>query len=100
MTIEKVTEQNKTTLLLEGWLDTITSPELGEAVDTVGETEEIVLDFDKLEYISSAGLRQVVACKKKADFLGAAFSVVNVGKEVYSIFSLTGLDKKIRILGK
>ena len=100
MTIEKTIEKDATILKLEGWLDTLTSPELACAIDALEATPAIVLDFEKLEYISSAGLRQVVACKKKADFLGAAFSVVNVGKEVYSIFSLTGLDKKIRILCK
>lgn len=100
MTIEKVIEKDAITLKLEGWLDTFTSPELAATIDELEKTPAIVLDFDRLEYISSAGLRQVVACKKKADSLGAAFSIVNAGKEVFSIFSLTGIDKKLSITTK
>ena len=100
MTITKLTENGIITLSLDGWLDTLSSPELGAAVEEITEAASLVLDFENVEYIASAGLRQVVACTKKAKELGAAFSVINVGQEVMSIFTLTGLDKKIDIRGK
>ena len=100
MTIETIKNDKEITLKLDGWLDTVSSPELGAVVDAIEEATALTLDFDKVEYIASSGLRQVVASHRKAKELGAAFSVVNVGTETMSIFELTGLDKKIIILGK
>ncbi len=100
MNIIKTEENGTITFALDGWLDTLSSPELGAQLADIEKAQAIVLDFDKVEYISSAGLRQVVAGSKKAQELGAAFSVVNVGKEVMSIFSMTGIEKKINITGK
>ena len=100
MTIETIKNDKEITLKLDGWLDTVSSPELGAVVDAIEEATALTLDFDKVEYIASSGLRQVVASHRKAKELGAAFSVVNVGTETMSIFELTGLDKKITILRK
>lgn len=100
MKIETQNENGQITLKLDGWLDTLSSPELGEAVDAITAADAIILDFDKVEYIASSGLRQVVACHRKAKELGAAFSVIHVGTETMSIFKLTGLDKKLTIVAK
>lgn len=100
MTITRIDENNTVTLKLEGWLDTLTSSELGKEIEAIGQTDAIVLDFDQLEYISSAGLRQVIACNKKAQSMGASFSVINAGNEVMSIFRLTGVDKKLKVSAK
>ncbi len=100
MVISKTNENGKITLKPEGWLDTLSSPELGTEVEAIDEASEIILDFDKVEYMSSAGLRQVVATHKKAKDLNAAFSVINVGCEVMTIFRMTAIDKKIKIVEK
>ena len=100
MTIEKIEQDGKITLKLDGWLDTVSAPELGEAVDGITAAAAIILDFENVEYIASSGLRQVVACFKKARELNAAFSLINVGKETMNIFRLTGLDKKLEISSK
>ena len=100
MTINKIEENGTITLQLDGWLDTLASPKLGAVVDEITEAAAIILDFEKVEYIASSGLRQVVACTRKSRELDAAFSVINVGTEVMSIFRLTGLDKKIDITEK
>ena len=100
MTITKTNENGKITLSLDGWLDTLSSPELGAEIDAIDSASELVLDFDKVEYIASSGLRQVVACHRKAKELGAQFSLVNVCAEIMSIFELTGLEKKITIKRK
>lgn len=99
MTITKTVENGHITLKPEGWLDTITSPELGEVVDAIDAAEALTLDFAGVEYMSSAGLRQVVATHKKAKELGAAFAVIHVNAEVMSIFQMTGIDKKLDIRG-
>ncbi len=97
-----VTERNgnEITIRPEGWLDTASSPELGEEIDKIDSASSIILDFDKIEYIASSGIRQVVACYKKAKEIKSEFTIINVDNEVMSIFSLTGLDKKISIKAK
>lgn len=100
MVITESIENGNLTFKLEGWLDTVSSPMLGEKVEAVDEASSIVLDFDLVEYMSSAGLRQVLATHKKAKSLGASFSVVNVCPAVMSIFKMTNIDKKLDIKTK
>ncbi len=100
MKITKETDNGKITLKLDGWLDAVSSPELGAEIDKIEAAEEIIIDFDKVEYIASSGLRQVVAAHQRAKEIGAALSVINACTEVMSIFKLTGLDKKLKIAEK
>lgn len=97
MIIQKTIENGTVTLAPEGWLDTTSSPELGAQLERIETADAIVFDFARLEYISSAGIRQVVAAQHKAQALGADFSVIHVSAEVMNIFRMTGIDKKIRI---
>lgn len=100
MTIHQTNENGKITLAPEGWLDTASSPELGDLVESLTEATELVLDFDQVEYMASAGLRVVVAASKKAQSMNAGFSVINVTQGVFSIFRMTGIDKKLNIIEK
>lgn len=100
MTIQQSNENGKITLIPEGWLDTASSPELGDLVDSLTEATELVLDFSQVEYMASAGLRAVVAASKKARSMNAEFSVINVVPGVFSIFRMTGIDKKLNIIEK
>lgn len=100
MNISKKTENGTVTFSPEGWLDTVSSPELGDMVDAVTEASSLVLDFDKVEYMSSAGLRQVIATHKKAKALDASFAVINVCPTVMSIFKMTSIDRKLDIRAK
>ena len=82
--------QNGTTLeiALEGRLDTTTAPELEkELKDSLNDADALTLDFSKLDYISSAGLRVLMKLRKKAK---KAIPVENVSPEVYDIFDVTG----------
>ncbi len=98
ITTEKSPE--KTVIRLDGWLDTASSPQLDEEIVKIENTDEIILDFEKVEYISSSGLREVVACHRKAKEISASLSIINVCAEVMSIFKLTGLDRKLNIAEK
>lgn len=100
MTIQKLENNGEITIVLDGWLDTLSSPELGKQIEKIESATAITLDFDKVEYISSSGLRQVVSCHKKAKELNAAFSVINVCKDTMNIFKLTNLDKKLSVIAK
>ncbi len=77
-------------ITLEGRLDTTTAPQLEEVVkkETEGITE---LDYDlqKLEYISSAGLRVLLSSQKTMNKQGKMI-VKNVSEEVQEIFEVTG----------
>ena len=97
MEITSKREEGKVTMEITGWLDTQTAPQLGEALSQLDDNvTSLVFDFSKLEYISSAGLRQVVtAYKKMAGKDG--FKIINVSNEVYDVFRLTGFDQKIQI---
>lgn len=99
MTVERIENEEGITLIPDGWLDTLGAQDLGEALDRIQDTKALILDFSKVEYIASAGLRQVVLCSKKARENGWHFSVIHAGTEVMSIFQLTSLDKKISITG-
>jgi anti-sigma B factor antagonist len=97
MEIVSKTEGNKVTMEISGWLDTQTAPQLEKALSGLDDSvTSLVFDFSELEYISSAGLRQIiVAYKKMAGKDG--FKIVNVSDEVYDVFKLTGFDQKIHI---
>ena len=86
--IEKV--DNSTIFKLEGRLDTITAPELEQAINNEGEAlENLVLDFGGINYISSAGLRVLLGAQKKMNAQGS-MELVNVGEDVMDILEMTG----------
>lgn len=90
MTIQKKEEGNKTIVILEGRLDTTTAPELEKAlVDVIGKTSELEFDFEKLEYVSSAGLRVLLNTQKQIG-KGGAMSICNVNDVVMEVFEVTG----------
>lgn len=97
MEIVNKAEGTKMTMEISGWLDTQTAPQLEAALSALDDSvTSLVFDFAKLEYISSAGLRQVIAAyKKMADKDG--FKIINISDEVYDVFKLTGFDQKINI---
>ena len=86
--IEK--ENGVTLLAIEGRLDTTTAPELEKAINNEGESlEKLVLDFKGVDYISSAGLRVILAAQKKMNVQGS-MELVNVSEAVMDIFEMTG----------
>ena len=94
MTITKTVNENEETLKVEGWLDTQASPDFHQELENLEpEIDSLILDFSELEYISSAGVREVVAAYKKMD---GALVVKNVSSGIMSIFKATGIDKKVR----
>lgn len=97
MEIISKTDGTKVTMEVVGWLDTQTAPQLEEELSKLtDEITGLVFDFAKLEYISSAGLRQVIAAYKKMQNKDG-FKIINVSDEVFDVFSLTGFDQKIDI---
>ncbi len=90
MTITK--NQNGTALeiALEGRLDTMTAPELeAELKQSLEAADSLVLDFGKLDYISSAGLRVLLSAHKTMSPKGG-MKVTNVNEIVREVFEVTG----------
>ncbi len=79
------------TIALEGRLDTVTAPQLEEVVSpALADTKELVFDFSKLEYISSAGLRILLNAQKKIGAAGGSMKLVGVNDVVREVFEVTG----------
>lgn len=83
--------QEKLALRVEGRLDTMTSPqlerELGEGLEKV---QELTLDFTSLEYISSAGLRVLLAAHKQMMRQEGRLVVRGANEDVREVFAITG----------
>ena len=78
--MELITKKDGSNVTIEitGWLDTQTAPQLGEELAKLDDSvTSLVFDFDKLEYISSAGLRQVISAYKKMSGKDG-FKIINV----------------------
>ena len=90
MTINKTQNGKDLTLALEGRLDTMTAPSLeAELNEDLKEAETLTLDFSKLEYISSAGLRVLLSAHKVMSAKGG-MKVTNVNEIVREVFEVTG----------
>ena len=97
MTIDKKAEGKRLELKVSGRLDTMTAPELENVIkNSLDGVEELVLDFEKLEYISSAGLRVVLGASKAMGESGS-FAVKNLCSDVREIFDITGFSDIITI---
>ncbi len=90
MTIEKMKEGRKLTLALDGRLDTTTAPQLeAEVTGSLTGVTELVLDFSRLEYLSSAGLRVILAAQKIMNRQGKLL-ICHVNATILEIFEVTG----------
>ena len=97
LSINKNTEGKKMTLALEGRLDTSTAPELEAVVkNDLTDAEELVFDFEELEYVSSAGLRVLLLAQKMMKKKGGMV-VRNASKDVMEVFKVTGFAKIFKI---
>ena len=90
MTIEKKVNGNALEIALEGRLDTMTAPELeAELNGSLAGADSLTLDFSKLEYISSAGLRVLLSAHKTMSAKGG-MKVTHVNEIVQEVFEVTG----------
>ena len=96
MTIEKTRNGNELTVALEGRLDTLTAPELESALQPDGLTA-LTLNFEKLEYLSSAGLRVLLSAQKKMNKQGGAMKICHVNETIAEIFEVTGFSDILTI---
>ena len=90
MTITKTLNEKHLTIALEGRLDTMTSPELEkELKESLEGVESLTIDFEKLDYISSAGLRVLLSAHKIMSSRGG-MKVTSVNEIVREVLDVTG----------
>ena len=97
MTITKTQDGDKLCIALEGRLDTMTSPDLeAELKQSMGSANTLALDFSKLEYISSAGLRVLLSAHKAMSQKGG-MTISHVNEIVREVFDVTGFADILNI---
>ena len=97
MNITKKENGSELCISLEGRLDTNTSPELeAELSSSLDNVTALTLDLSKLDYISSAGLRVLLATQKKMNAQGK-MTVTGVNESVNEIFEITGFSDILNI---
>lgn len=97
MNIVKTSEGTKLTLALEGRLDTTTAPQLeAEVKGSLTGVTELVLEFSQLEYLSSAGLRVILAAQKIMNKQGQMV-IRHVNETILEVFEVTGFTDILTI---
>ena len=92
MTIQKKKDGGALCVALEGRLDTTTAPDLEKALrDSLNGVTNLTLDFARLEYISSAGLRVLLSTHKAMAGKGG-MKVTHVNEIVREVFDVTGFS--------
>jgi anti-sigma B factor antagonist len=92
LNVEKKLEDGALLIALEGELDTLSSPDFEDMQEPLlAEARSLTLDFEKLDYISSAGLRVLLAAEQALEEKGAEkVRVVNMNSTIRNIFDITG----------
>ena len=97
LNIKKTIDEGKASYLLEGRLDTVTAPELEKELKaSLDGINELTLDFEKLDYISSAGLRVLLSTQKVMTKQGG-LKIVHVNETIMEIFEVTGFTDILTI---
>lgn len=97
MTIQNNKNGSTLSLALEGRLDTTTAPELDEVLKgSLDGVTELTMDLEKLEYLSSAGLRVLLSAQKTMNKQGSMV-VKNVNETIMEIFEITGFSDILTI---
>ena len=97
MTIDKKFEDDKLTVAITGRLDTTTAPELESSIkESIDAVKDLTIDLKDLEYISSAGLRVLLAAQKIMNKQGG-MKVTGVSEVIMEIFEVTGFSDILTI---
>ena len=94
MDVNIVKDGKKATLSMAGELSVSTAPDLENAINSLPEDIcDINIDLAEVDYVSSAGLRALIAAGKVAEGRGGNLRVLNVCEDIREVFEMTGLDE-------
>ena len=94
--VTKKIQSDIVSFALEGRLDANSAPELEEALQEISADCHLVLDFEELVYISSAGLRVLLSMQKRLQAQGS-LKLIHVHPDVMEIFDVTGFSDLLDI---
>ena len=98
MDIVKNYNDKELTIEVGDRIDTVTAPDFeNEINDEMGKFDSLIIDFSNLEYISSAGLRVLIATQKKLKPENIPMTIKNVNDTINEIFRMSGFDKVLKI---
>ena len=98
MDIIKNYNEKELTIEVKDRIDTVTAPDFeNEILDEMGKFDSLIIDFTNLEYISSAGLRVLIATQKKLKPKNIPMTIINVNDTINEIFRMSGFDKILKI---
>ena len=93
----KIEKKNEETLALAGRLDTLTAPELETEISAMlPSVQALTLDMEKLDYISSAGLRVILKTQKTLE-KKSGLKLIHVPEAVKEVFDITGFSDFLTI---
>ena len=96
MNVTSIISENVVTLKVSGRLDTETSSQFREEMKQIPQNaEKLIFDFTNVNYVSSAGLRELLVCRKQ--YPGDRMTIINVQENVYEVFEMTGFDAIIPV---
>ena len=96
MNVTSIISENVVTLKVSGRLDTETSSQFREEMKQIPQNaEKLIFDFTDVNYVSSAGLRELLVCRKQ--YPGDRMTIINVQENVYEVFEMTGFDAIIPV---
>ena len=87
------TEKNGTSLTVipEGRMDTVTSPEVNARIRAEADgVTALILDLEHVEYVSSGGLRVILMWQQEMEERGGSMKVLHVNEYIKEVFDLTG----------
>ena len=96
---EKKLDNGALLIALEGELDTLSSPDFEDMLEPLlAQAQSVTIDFEKREYISSAGLRVLLAAEQALEEKGAEkVRVVNMNSTIRNIFEITGFTDVLAV---
>ena len=97
LNIEKKETGNRVTLSLKGRLDAVSSKALEDELSGIDIKNEVILDMEELEYISSAGLRILLSTSKRLSKGGGTLIALHPSEAVTEVFDVTGFTELIQI---
>ncbi len=98
MKIIKNYNDEELTMQIEGRIDTVTSQDLeGEITSEFDNFNSLILDFENVEYISSAGLRVLILTESKLKEKNGSLELINVNDTIKEILRMSGIDKLLTI---
>ena len=98
MDVIKCYNEKELTLSVEGRINSVTSKELDEEINNeLGNFDSLILDFSNLDYISSAGLKVLIATQRKLKPDNIPFIIKNSNDVIIEVFLLSGVDRVLEI---